>query len=64
MLPQTSDNAKNKPIGTIALTYVRLVMGTCFLESRMVVNRAMICVMTDAEKRCHVVRNIGNSVSC
>lgn len=33
-------------------------MGTFFLESRMVVYRAMIWVTTVANERCHVVRKI------
>lgn len=40
------------------LTYVRFVMGTCFRESRTVVNLAKIWVTTDAEARCHVVRKM------
>lgn len=58
MLPHTKDKAKKRPIGTIDRTYVRLVIGTCFLESSTVVNLARICVMTVAEARCHVVRKM------
>jgi len=45
-------------MGTIALRYTRPVIGTFFLESRMVVNRARPCVITVAKTRCHVVRKI------
>jgi hypothetical protein len=61
-LPQIKLKLKKMPIGTMARRYTRPVMGTFFLESRMVVKRARNCVMTVAKTRCHVVRKIGKSV--
>jgi hypothetical protein len=57
-LPQIKLKLKNMPMGTIALKYTRPVMGTFFLESRIVVNRARIWVIIVAKRRCHVVRKI------
>jgi hypothetical protein len=50
---------KKIPMGTMARRYTRPVMGTFFLESRMVVKRARIWVMIVAKTRCHVVRKMG-----
>jgi hypothetical protein len=50
------------PMGTIARRYTRPVIGTFFRESRMVVKRARIWVMTVAKTRCHVVRKIAVEV--
>jgi hypothetical protein len=46
----------------MARRYTRPVMGTFFLESRMVVKRARNWVMNVAKIKCHVVRKIGKSV--
>lgn len=48
-------------MGTMARRYTRPVMGTFFLESRTVVKRARIWVMTVANTKCHVVRKMGKS---
>ena len=53
---------KKMPMGTMARRYTRPVMGTFFLESRMVVKRARNCVMMVAKIKCHVVRKMGKSV--
>lgn len=60
-LPQIKLKLKKRPIGTIARRYTLPVMGTFFLESRMVVKRARIWVMMVAKTKCHVVRKMGNS---
>jgi hypothetical protein len=62
-LPQIKLKLKKRPIGTIARRYTRPVMGTFFLESRMVVKRARNWVMMVAKTRCHVVRKTGNSAA-
>lgn len=49
-------------MGTIALRYTRPVIGTFFLESSIVVDRAMICVMSVANARCHVVNTIASLI--
>lgn len=56
--PQIKLKLKNTPIGTIARRYIRPVIGTFLLESRVWVKRAMIWVMRVAKARCHVVRTI------
>jgi len=58
-LPQIKLSENMTPIGTIVLKYTLPVIGTFFLESSVVVKRAMSCVMTVAKSRCHVVRKIG-----
>lgn len=58
MLPQIRESEKNKPIGTMALRYILPVIGTFFLESSVVVKRAMIWVIRVANPKCHVVRKI------
>lgn len=57
--PQINDRLNIKPIGTIARRYILPVIGTFFRESRTVVKRARICVMSVAKARCHVVSTIG-----
>jgi hypothetical protein len=54
---------KNTPMGTMARRYTRPVIGTFFLESSMVVNRAMNCVAPVAKTRCHVVNVIATQIS-
>lgn len=54
------DRENMRPIGTMALRYILPVMGTFFLESRVVVKRAMIWVIMVAKERCHVVRTIAD----
>lgn len=61
--PQMSDNENMRPIGTMALRYTLPVIGTFFLESSMVVKRAMSWVMSVAKPRCHVVRMIAVDTS-
>ena len=58
-LPQIKLILKKIPMGTMARRYTRPVMGTFFLESRTVVKRARIWVMTVAKTKCHVVRKMG-----
>jgi hypothetical protein len=58
-LPQIKLILKKMPMGTMARRYTRPVMGTFFLESRTVVKRARIWVMTVAKTKCHVVRKMG-----
>ena len=60
--PQIKLKLKNMPIGTMARRYTRPVMGTFFLESRMVVDRARNWVIMVAKTKCHVVRNMAGSV--
>jgi hypothetical protein len=58
-LPQIKLILKKIPMGTMARRYTRPVMGTFFRESRTVVKRARIWVMTVAKTKCHVVRKMG-----
>lgn len=59
--PQIKLKLKNMPMGTIARRYTRPVMGTFFLESRIVVNRARNWVIKVAKTKCHVVRKIAGT---
>lgn len=57
-MPQIKLKLKKRPMGTMALRYMRPVIGTECLESRVVVKRAMIWVISVAKERCHVVRKM------
>ncbi len=59
-LPQIKLKLKKRPMGTMARRYTRPVIGTFFLESSMVVVRAIIWVISVANARCHVVREIAD----
>jgi len=60
--PQIKLKLNAAPIGTIALIYIRPFIFCAFRESRIVVNRAIICVMKVAKIICHAVRSTGYAV--